>query len=127
MLACDFSQAVRRGAGNGFCEGEEGVILALAEVLGAEEFRQADEGGAGLCRLRDALACLVEVFVDVRFAAHLDECDACRAHSCMLLSATVILRCGYCMMSRMSAASWSTRAKSLSHANMKRAPPPMNV
>ena len=52
VLADDLAEGGGGGAGDGLGDGEEGVVFALAEVLGAEELGQADELGAGLRRLR---------------------------------------------------------------------------
>ena len=61
------------GSGDGFGEAEEGVVLALAEVLGAEELGEADEFGALAGGFVDALGGFVEVEAGVGGAGHLDE------------------------------------------------------
>ena len=48
-------------AGDGLGEGEEGVVFALAEVLGAEELGQADELRAGAGGFADEVGGVVEV------------------------------------------------------------------
>ena len=72
-LAADAGEDVGGGAGDGFSEAEEGVVLALAEVLGAEELWQADELGSLAGGFVDALGGLVEVELGVGGAGHLDE------------------------------------------------------
>ena len=72
-LAADAGEGVGGGAGDGLGEAEEGVVLALAEVLGAEELGEADELGALAGGFVDALGGLVEVELGVRVAGHLDE------------------------------------------------------
>ena len=54
-------RGVGGGAGDGFGEGEEGVVFALAEVLGAEEFGEADDVRAGAGGFADAVGGVVEV------------------------------------------------------------------
>ena len=55
VFAGGAGEDVGGGAGDGFGEAEEGVVLALAEVLGAEELGEADEVGALAGGLVDAL------------------------------------------------------------------------
>ncbi len=58
------------------------MVFALAEVLGAEELGEADEGGPLASGFVDALGGFVEVDAGVRIAGHLDEGDAfCRCIS----------------------------------------------
>jgi hypothetical protein len=81
-FAADAGKDVGGRAGNGFSEVEEGVVFALAEVLGAEELGEADKGGSLARGFVDALGCFVEVDAGVRIAGHLDEGDAlCRCFS----------------------------------------------
>jgi hypothetical protein len=54
VFADYFAERVRGGPGDGFGDGEERVVFALAEILRAEELRQADELGAGLGGLAHA-------------------------------------------------------------------------
>jgi hypothetical protein len=61
------------GTGDRFGEAEEGVVFALAEVLGAEELGEADELGALAGGFVDALCGPVEVELGVRVHGHLDE------------------------------------------------------
>ncbi len=61
LFADDGGEARGGWAGDGFGEGEEGVVLALAEVLGAEELGQADELGAVAGGLADEVGGVVEV------------------------------------------------------------------
>ena len=75
-FAADAGEDVGGGAGDGFGEVEEGVVFALAEVLGAEELGEADEGGALAGGFVDSLGGLVEVDAGVGVAGHLDESDA---------------------------------------------------
>ncbi len=75
-LLADAGEDVGGWAGNGFGEAEEGVVFALAEVLGAEELGEADDVGAETGGLIDALGGFIEVGVGVRCAGHLDEGDA---------------------------------------------------
>ena len=49
----DLAEEGGAGAGDGFGEVEEGVVFALAEVLGAEELGEADDVGAGAGGLAD--------------------------------------------------------------------------
>ncbi len=72
-FAADAGEGVGGGAGDGFGEREEGVVFALAEVLGAEELGEADELGAETGGFVDALGGLVEVELGVGLAGHLDE------------------------------------------------------
>ena len=60
-LLADAGEDVGGGAGDGLGEAEEVVVFALAEVLGAEELGEADEGGSLAGGLVDALGGLVEV------------------------------------------------------------------
>ena len=76
VFADDGGEALRAGAGDGLGEVEEGVVLTLAEVLGAEELGQADELGAGAGCLLDQRGSVVEVLRGGGGAGHLDECDA---------------------------------------------------
>ncbi len=76
VLADDGGERGGRGAGDGLGEVEEGVVLALAEVLRAEELGQADESSAvpgGLAHAGDGLG---EVGLGGGLAGHLDEGDA---------------------------------------------------
>ena len=75
-FAADAGEDVGGGAGDGLGEAEEGVVFALAEVLGAEELGEADDLGALAGGFVDALGGLVEVELGVRVAGHLDEGDA---------------------------------------------------
>ena len=75
-FAADAGEGVGGGAGDGLGEAEEGVVFALAEVLGAEELGEADEGGSLAGGFVDALGGFVEVEAGVRGAGHLDEGDA---------------------------------------------------
>ena len=75
-FAADAGEGVGGGAGNGFGEAEEGVVFALAEVLGAEELGEADELGALAGGFVDALGGLVQIELGVGGAGHLDEGDA---------------------------------------------------
>ena len=75
-FAADAGEDVGGGAGDGLGEAEEGVVFALAEVLGAEELGEADELGALAGGFVDALGGFVEVELGVRVAGHLDEGDA---------------------------------------------------
>ena len=72
-FAADAGEDVGGGAGDGLGEAEEGVVFALAEVLGAEELGEADEVGALAGGFVDALGGFVEVELGVRGAGHLDE------------------------------------------------------
>ena len=54
-FAADAGEGVGGGAGDGLGEAEEGVVFALAEVLGAEELGEADELGALAGGFVDAL------------------------------------------------------------------------
>ena len=54
----------------------EGVIFALAEVLGAEEFRQAVDVGTGGRGFAAAGYGLGEIRLGVGVTGHLDESDA---------------------------------------------------
>ena len=74
-LAADGGEGVGGGAGDGFGEREEGVVFALAEVLGAEELGEADEVGAEVGGFADAADGLGEVEVRVGGHGHLDEGD----------------------------------------------------
>jgi hypothetical protein len=75
-LAADAGEGVGGGAGDGLGEREEGVVFALAEVLGAEELGEADDVGALAGCLVDALGGLVQIELRVWVAGHLDEGDA---------------------------------------------------
>ncbi len=59
--------------GNGLGEVEEGGVLALAEVLGQEELRQADDLGATGGGLADVLDGTLEVLLRLGRAAHLHQ------------------------------------------------------
>jgi hypothetical protein len=74
-LAADAGEDIGGGAWDGLGEIEEGVFFALAEVLGTEELREADEGGSLAGGFVDALGGLVEVDAGVRIAGHLNEGD----------------------------------------------------
>jgi len=76
VLAGDGGECACGGAGDGFGEGEEGVVFALAEVLGAEELGEADEVCAGESGLAGAGDGLGEVGFGVWGHGHLDEGDA---------------------------------------------------
>ena len=52
------------------------MVLALAEVLGAEELWQADDLRPVARGLADEVCGVVEVLLDGGRAGHLDECDA---------------------------------------------------
>ncbi len=65
-----------RRAGDGFGQGEEAMVLALAEVLRAEELGQADQLCAGARGLADEVHRVVEVLLDGGRAGHLDQGDA---------------------------------------------------
>ncbi len=73
FLANDRSETSCAGTGDGLGQGEERVVLALAEVLRAEEFRQANDLRAGAGRLADQIGGVVEVLRDGGRAGHLDE------------------------------------------------------
>lgn len=75
-FAADAGEDVGGGAGNRLGEAEEVVVFALAEVLGPEELREANERGSLAGGLIDALGGLVEVDHRVWVAGHLDEGDA---------------------------------------------------
>ena len=75
FFADDGGEAFGGGAGDGFGEGEEGVVFALAEVLGGEEFGEADEVGSGAGGFADAVGGFVEVGGGVGGHGHLDEAD----------------------------------------------------
>jgi hypothetical protein len=72
-----------RGSGEFFCcwtgdwfgEIEQRCILALAEVLRLEEFRQADDVGTALGRIGNAIESLRQVVRGLRAARHLHESD----------------------------------------------------
>ena len=49
------------------------MVFALAEVLGAEELGEADEGSALAGGFVDSLSGFVEVETGIRVAGHLDE------------------------------------------------------
>ena len=76
IFANQFAQRGGGGAGDGLGEVEEGVVLALAKVLRAEEFGQADKFGARLGGLAHAGDGLGEVSRSGGLAGHLDEGDA---------------------------------------------------
>ena len=78
VFADEFTERSGGGAGDGFGDGEERVIFALAEILCAEEFGQADEFCAGLCGFAHASDCLGEIGLGGGLAGHLDERDFCR-------------------------------------------------
>ena len=80
VLADDGGERGGRGAGDGLGEVEESVVLALAEVLRAEELRQADEPGTVLGGLAHAGHGLGEIGLGGRLAGHLDKGDAGGGH-----------------------------------------------
>ena len=53
FFARDLCEEVGGWAGDGLCGVEEGVLLALAEVLRAEKLWEADDVGAGACGFAD--------------------------------------------------------------------------
>ncbi len=63
------------GAGDGLGEVEEGVVFALAEVLGAKKLGQADKGCAVFPGFADAGEGFREIGGRVRLAGHLDQGD----------------------------------------------------
>jgi len=77
-----FAGGVREGgsgrAGDGFREGELGMVLGLAKVERAEEFRQANDVRAALGRFGDEGERVFEVGGGLRGTAHLDEADGDR-------------------------------------------------
>ena len=75
-LAGDGGECGGGGAGDGLGDAEEGVIFALAEVLGAEELGQADDVGTCIGGFAAAVDGLGEILFGVGVAGHLDECDA---------------------------------------------------
>ena len=68
-------EALGARAGDGFCEGEEGVVFALAEVLGGEELGEADEVGSGTGGFVYAVGGLIEVLGGGGGHGHLDKAD----------------------------------------------------
>src|SRR5262249_55259906 len=68
-------QRLRGRTGYRLCEVEGGGILLLAEVLGPEELRQADDLGSGGGRFFDASDGAGEVLRRIGAAPHLDEPD----------------------------------------------------
>src|SRR5579883_115224 len=75
LLASNGAKPFGAGAGNGFGQIEEIMVLALTEILGAEKLRQADDICAHAGGFADALHSFVEVRVRVRRAGHLHESD----------------------------------------------------
>ena len=71
----DCGQRLGRGAGDGLGGVEEGVLFALAEVLGAEEFGEADDVGSGAGCVAGEGDGFGEVLGGVYGAGHLDEGD----------------------------------------------------
>src|SRR5581483_11982368 len=59
--------------GNGFSQIEEGGVLALAEVLGHEQLRQANDLGAAPGRFAHQVAGMLEIFLGLRPARHLHQ------------------------------------------------------
>ena len=76
VLANDFTERRSRRAGDGLGDIEERVLFALAEVLRAEELRQADEFSPVLGGLAHAGHGLREVSLGGGDAGHLDEGNA---------------------------------------------------
>ena len=73
QLAGEGAEARRTGSGNGLGEIEQSGVLALAEILGAEELGKADDLGAaagGLAHVGDRS---LQVFVRLGRTAHLYE------------------------------------------------------
>jgi len=76
FVADDGSEALGAGPGDGLGQREKGVVLALAEILGAKQLRQANDPGAGAGSLADHVRGVVEVLRGGGRAGHLDESDA---------------------------------------------------
>ena len=68
-------QALCAGAGDGFGEGKEGVVFALAKVLRSEELGEADEAGTGAGGFADTVGGFIEVFRERSGHGHLDKAD----------------------------------------------------
>ena len=68
------------GPGMDSADVEEGVVFALAEVLGAEELGEADDVGAGAGGFADECGGFEEVVAGVDGAGHLDEGDFFMGH-----------------------------------------------
>ena len=90
-FARHFAQGCGRGARNFFRQFEIGVVLRLAEILGTEKLRQADDLPALLGRFAHAGDRFLEVGLGLGAALHLDECDPCRGG----LKARPLLRIRY--------------------------------
>ncbi len=79
QLLGQMAEAVGGGSGDRLGQIEEGDILFLAEVLGAEEFLQTDNlgpfGGSGV----NILSASGEIFFRIFAAAHLNEPNRYRA------------------------------------------------
>jgi hypothetical protein len=71
------------GTGDWFGEIEQRCILALAEVLRLEEFRQADDVGTALGRIGNAIEGLSQVVRGFRAARHLHGDDVIGQESLM--------------------------------------------
>ena len=72
-------QAAKRlggGAGDGLGQIEQAGVFFAAEILGAEEFLEADDLRASGGGFADAPFGFGEVFVGVEGAGHLDQADA---------------------------------------------------
>ena len=76
LLARYRSQPLRARARDRLGQVEQRGVLALAEILRAEELRQADDLRAGARRLADAVCGLVQIGVRVWRAGHLHQADA---------------------------------------------------
>src|SRR5262249_10212879 len=74
-LAGRASKAVSGGARNWLCQLEQRRVLALAEILGTEEFGQADDAGAALGGLFDQRNGALEIDVRQRVDRHLNQAN----------------------------------------------------
>ena len=77
MRSC-FARADRRAgdrAGNRLREIEQTGVLALAEILRLEEFRQADDLGAARGGLMDLVDGPLQIFVGIGRRRHLHQSD----------------------------------------------------
>ena len=92
VVADDFGKSRGAGAGDGFRDAEEFMLFALAEVLRAEEFGQADELCAAFSGFTYAGDCLGEVGLGGRLAGHLDEGYAGGGHYDSLILLTFNIR-----------------------------------
>ena len=70
------AQRLGGGAGDGLGQIEEGGVFVAAEILGAEEFLEADDLRAAGGGFADAPFGFGEILVGVEGAGHLDEADA---------------------------------------------------